>query len=41
MRNFPYNNVWKSTHYATKQVEAYAVKEEGDWIVITVITKFF
>ena len=40
-RNFHYNNVWKGTHYATKQVEAYAVKEGDDWIVITVITRFF
>jgi hypothetical protein len=26
--------------FSTKQVEAYAVKEE-DWLVITVIVKFF
>ncbi|QII09503.1 hypothetical protein KsCSTR_01240 [Candidatus Kuenenia stuttgartiensis] len=27
--------------YATKQIEAIAVKENNDWIVVTVITKYF
>ena len=40
-RNFSFNSTWRGKHYATKQVEAYAVKEGDDWIVITVITKFF
>jgi hypothetical protein len=40
-RNFPFNGVWGSKHYLVKQVEAYAVKEANDWIVVTVITRYF
>jgi hypothetical protein len=39
-RNFPFNKDWAGTRYATKQVEAYAVEENG-WLVITVVVKFF
>ena len=39
-RNFAYNGLWRGIPYATKQVEAYAVPEDG-WLVITVIVKFF
>lgn len=40
-RNFPFAGEWYGRHYATKQVEAYAVKEGGDWLVITVVAKYF
>jgi hypothetical protein len=40
-RNFPYHDVWKGKWYETKQVEAYAAREGDDWLVITVITRFF
>ena len=40
-RNFPFGGVWGGKHYLVKQVEAYAVKEAGDWIVVTVITRYF
>ena len=40
-RNFNYNGIWRGKHYSTKQVEAYAVKEDGNWLVITIITRFF
>lgn len=40
-RNFAFNAEWRGRWYATKQVEAYAVNEGGDWLVITVITRFF
>jgi hypothetical protein len=40
-RNFIFNDVWRGRFYATKQVEAYAVKEDGDWLVITIVTKYF
>jgi len=40
-RNFPFNGEWGGKHYPVKQVEAYAVKEAGDWIVVTVIAKYF
>jgi hypothetical protein len=32
-RNFAFNASWRGRFYSTKQVEAYAVKEDGDWIV--------
>ena len=40
-RNFPFGGVWRSGAYATKQIEAYAVEEEHDWLVITVVVKYF
>ena len=40
-RNFPFNGSWRGKHYDTKQIEAYAVKEDKDWLVITVIVRFF
>ena len=41
-RNFPFGGLWRGRRYATKQIEAYAVEEEeGAWLVITVITKYF
>ena len=40
-RNFPFDGEWRSRHYATKQIEALAVKDAGDWLVITVMVKYF
>lgn len=41
-RNFPFNGLWRGRAYSTRQVEVYAVEEEPqDWLVITVITRFF
>ena len=40
-RNFSFDSEWRGKHYSTKQIEAYAVKEDADWLVITVITRFF
>jgi hypothetical protein len=39
--NFPFNGSWRGKHYATKQIEAYAVKEDEDWLVITIIVRFY
>jgi hypothetical protein len=39
-RNFIFGGEWRGRRYATKQVEAYAVEEEG-WLVITVVVKYF
>ena len=39
-RNFAFNSEWRGRQYATKQVEAYAVEEEG-WLVITIIVRYF
>jgi hypothetical protein len=40
-RNFPFGAKWRGRYYANKQVIAFAVRERRDWLVITVITKFF
>jgi len=40
-RNFPFEKQWRNKYYMTKQIEAYAVKENKDWLVISVITRFF
>jgi hypothetical protein len=40
-RNFPFNGEWGGKHYLVKQVEAYAVKEAGGWMVVTVIARYF
>ena len=39
-RNFAFDAEWRGRLYATKQVEAYAVPEDG-WLVITVIVRYF
>jgi hypothetical protein len=40
-RNFIFGGQWLGRKYSTKQVEAYAVEEEGGWLVITLVVKFF
>jgi hypothetical protein len=40
-RNFAFDKAFRGKHYYTKQVEVVAVKEGIDWIVVTVIAKFF
>ncbi|MBW1937110.1 MAG: DUF4258 domain-containing protein [Deltaproteobacteria bacterium] len=40
-KNFPFENQWREKRYRTKQVEVYAVKENSDWIVVTVLTRYF
>jgi len=40
-KNFSYQSIWNSRNYQTKQIETYCVKENNDWIVITVIVKYF
>ncbi|HUE86643.1 MAG TPA: hypothetical protein VMO26_11270 [Vicinamibacterales bacterium] len=40
-RNFSFDRDWRGRHYTTKEVEDYAVQEQADWLVITVIVKYF
>ena len=40
-RNFSFGADWRGRRYETKQVEVYAVEEDGDWLVITVVVKYF
>lgn len=39
--NFSFAGRWRGRAYSTKQVEAYAVPESEDWLVITVVVKYF
>ena len=40
-RNFPFNGIWREKYYSTKQIEVFAVKEDNDWLVITIVTRYF
>lgn len=40
-RNFPFDGTWRGKPYTTKQIEVYAVKEGDDWLVISLITRYF
>jgi hypothetical protein len=40
-RNFPFAGLWRGRLYANKQLEAYAVEEEGCWLVITVLVRYY
>ena len=40
-RNFPFNAEWQGRRYATKQLEVIAVYEDGDWLAISLIVKYF
>lgn len=40
-RNFRFDQNRHGQHYHTKQIEAYGVQEGTDWLVITVITRYF
>jgi len=39
-RNFSFDAEWQGRFYRTKQVEAFAVEEDG-WLVITVVVRYF
>jgi len=39
--NRRFNSIWKGKTYKTKQIEVFAVKEDGNWIIITVIVRYF
>jgi hypothetical protein len=40
-RNFLFDSKWRGKHHKTKQVEVYAVREGLDWLVVTIITRYF
>jgi hypothetical protein len=39
--NFSFGGDWQGKSYANRQIEAYAVQEGPDWLVISVIVKYF
>jgi len=40
-KSFRFDTLWQGRFYATKQVEVFAVPEEADWLVITVVTRYY
>lgn len=40
-RNFHFDSAWRGRNYSMKQVEAFAVGEGADWLVITVVTRYY
>jgi hypothetical protein len=40
-RNFVFEKQWRNRYYKNKQVEVYAVREGNDWLVISVIVRYF
>ncbi|MFZ3234047.1 MAG: hypothetical protein WA417_05035 [Stellaceae bacterium] len=40
-RNFQFESTWRGRSYAMKQIEVLAVWQNDDWLVITVIVKYF
>jgi len=40
-RNFSFNGIWNNKSYNTKQVEVIAVNEDDNWVVVTVLVKYF
>ena len=40
-RNFACEGTWRGRHFANKQIEVFGVQEGEDWLVITVITRYY
>ena len=40
-RNFWFDAEWRAKYYQTKQIEVYAVQEGDDWLVISLLTRYF
>jgi hypothetical protein len=40
-RNFAFNALWRGRRHHMKQVEVFATREGGDWLVISVVVKYF
>jgi hypothetical protein len=40
-RNFRFDSTWRGRRFGMKQIEVLAVWENDDWLVITVIVKYF
>lgn len=40
-RNFAFESQWRGRYFRTKQIEVYAVEEDANWLIITVITRYF
>lgn len=40
-RNFVFDGLWRGRPYHMKQAEVYATWEDGDWLVISLLVKYF
>lgn len=40
-RDFPFNDLWNGTSYATKRIRPIFVEEQAEIVVVTVYTYFF
>ncbi len=40
-RNFPGPLAWRDRTFDTRQLDVYPVREDDDWLVITILVKFF
>ena len=38
---FPFEDEWNGTYYDYKELIVYAVDDDGDWIVVTVIPRYY
>lgn len=40
-RNVAFKKRWRGKRYKVKQIEAYAVRRYGGWLVISVVARYF
>ena len=40
-RTFVFDKRWRGKYYKVKQIEAYAVPTGTDWLVVSVVTRYF
>lgn len=40
-KSFPFGATWRGRSYSTKEVAVFAVQENVDWLVITVVTRYY
>jgi hypothetical protein len=40
-KNFPFSGIWLKRKYSMKQIEVFAVHENDEWVIITVIVKYY
>jgi hypothetical protein len=38
---FPFEDEWNGTYYENKELTVYAADDGGDWIVVTVISRYY
>jgi len=40
-KSFRFDSTWQERFYATKEIEVIAVRDGEDWLVITVVTRYY